>query len=202
MDIFFSEGDEMSRTKEFDIDQALERAVEVFWENGFEATSMRELETRMGIGRQSLYDTFGDKKQLFVQALDRYREQARESLKATILEPDAGLPDLRSYFQGMAKGLTESGRRNGCMVTSAILEVGDGDAEVSGQCRGNERAMKRAFTEVLTRAMSRGETRGDIDAGQAATYLVGQMYGLTVLARNGASRASLLKMVDHIFSTL
>jgi TetR/AcrR family transcriptional repressor of nem operon len=192
----------MSRTKEFDIDHALERAVEVFWENGYEATSMRELETRMGIGRQSLYDTFGDKKELFLKALERYRGNARQTLKATILEPDASLPELRTYFEGMVTRLTGKGSRNGCMVASAILEIGDSDAEISDQCRGNERAIKRAFTEVLSRAASRGEIRADLDPGQAATYLVGQMYGLTVLARNGATRASLLKMVDHIFTTI
>lgn len=191
----------MARTKEFDVDQVLDQAVELFWEKGDEATSMRELEQRLGIGRQSLYDTFGDKKHLFLRAMDRYTAQGRHRLLERLGGEDASLPALRAYFEDLVRSLTPRGERRGCMVATAILETGDADADVARRCRANEKDARQAFRRALERARAKGEIRADQDPGQAATYLVGQMYGLTVLARNGASHASLQAMMDHALRT-
>ena len=90
----------MARPKEFDIDQVLDRATELFWTKGYEETSMRELEEGLGVGRQSLYSTFGDKRDLFLASLDRYAAIQRARL-APLLEPDTGLEGIRRYFGEM-----------------------------------------------------------------------------------------------------
>ena len=87
----------MARPKEFDIDQVLDRATELFWTKGYEETSMRDLEEGLGVGRQSLYSTFGDKRDLFLAALDRYSSLQQERIEP-LLAPDAGLAAIRAYF--------------------------------------------------------------------------------------------------------
>ena len=88
----------MARPKAFDVDQALERAMELFWRQGYLATSLPDLVEHMGIGRQSLYDTFGDKRQLFLQALDRYAAVMIGGALGRLEEPGASLDDLKSSF--------------------------------------------------------------------------------------------------------
>jgi len=191
----------MARAKEFDVERALDAAVQLFWEKGYEATCLRELEDRMGIGRQSLYDTFGDKRQLFLRALDRYTAQGMDRLKAQLLDPQATLPQLRAFLESMVEAQTARGPRRGCLVASTILEIGDGDEAIAQTCRQHERHTRRAIRDLLERAKRKGEVKEDLDPGAAATFVMGQIYGITVLARNGASRAALREMVGQAMAT-
>ena len=95
----------MARTKAFDEDVVLDRAVELFWDQGYEATSISDLEEHLGVGRQSLYNTFGDKRELFVQALQRYASQNRDKLVAALGEPDAGWKALNGHLHGRTRYL-------------------------------------------------------------------------------------------------
>ena len=192
----------MARTKDFDVEAALDRAIEVFWEKGYEGdVPCANCEDRMGIGRQSLYDTFGDKQQLYLAAMDLYSARNGAELKATLGKADAALPELRAYFSNFARMLAKDPKRRGCMMTNAILEGGEDDAIVS-RCQKNERSMQRVFKDALERAKDRGQLRQDTSTTAASTLLMGQMYGMTVLAKSGSSAAALQRVVDHVFDSL
>lgn len=192
----------MARTKEFDVDQALDRATELFREKGYEGATMCELVDAMGIGRQSLYDTFGDKKQLFLRAIERYTERGRASVAASLFAAEASLPELEVYFEQLVDFLRPRGGKSGCLVASAIVEVGEDDADVAGLCQGNQRKVVAGIQNALRRAVEKNEVRKDIEVDAAALFLMSQVYGMTVLARNGASKAQLRRVVEQALDSL
>src|SRR5215207_4045492 len=113
----------MARHKEFDRDEALHKAMEVFWSRGYEAASVGELVEHMGINRQSLYDTFGDKHALFLQALDRYHEVESRKLLDLLERPGSVKRALRQLFTGVVEGSLCDGGRRGCLMGNAMSEL-------------------------------------------------------------------------------
>lgn len=192
----------MARQKEFDVDAALEQAMDQFRRHGYEGTSMAELQQAMGIGRQSIYDTFGDKKQLFVRALELYKERSRETVAALLLEPDSSLPQLLEYFDQLITFLTPRDGNSGCLMAAAIVELGGDEPMVTTCCRESQKTVQSAMKSLLKRAQKRGELQESLDANATSLMLMGQVYGLTVLARNGAKRAELRRSVEQLIDSL
>src|SRR3982751_5501533 len=118
----------MARHKEFDRDEALQKAMEVFWARGYEATSVGDLVEQMGINRQSIYDTFGDKHSLYLQSLDRYREVEGRKMLEAVEHPGAVKGALPQLFQGVIECALGGGERRGCFV-------GNATSELAGRCR-------------------------------------------------------------------
>ena len=108
----------MARTREFDREEALDRAMHVFWDKGYEATSLSDLLDAMGIARQSLYDTFGDKHALFLEALDRYETHRLGQLQSCLETAPSVTRAFRDMFEGLVDE-SESVKRRGCMGVSA-----------------------------------------------------------------------------------
>lgn len=200
----------MARCKEFDVEQALERAMETFWQKGFEATSMHDLQDSMGIGRQSLYDTFGDKQALFVAALGHYNARNAGRVRAKLLVEGASLGALRAWFDELVVALTPRGSRPGCLLANSILEGCHEDPQVGSICKAGERQLARGFETAAVRAIELGELGtgrpaqpdAKVRAKEIAEFLVAQVYGLTVLARNGASRATLERVAHRAFESI
>src|SRR5919199_5772684 len=107
----------MARPKSFDQDAVLDQAAQLFRERGYEGTSMADLETYLGLGRQSLYNTFGDKHKLFLKALDRYRKEVSDAALVELTAPDAGLEAIRAFFHAAVEAHTARGPRLGCLLT-------------------------------------------------------------------------------------
>ncbi|KPC94747.1 TetR family transcriptional regulator, partial [Streptomyces sp. NRRL F-6602] len=118
----------MARTKEFDPDAALQSALELFWRQGYEATSMADLVGHLGIGRASIYATFGNKHELYLKALDRYNENRDPGLLGELSRPGPALPAVRAVVRRFA---AEAGsgehRADGCFATTTAAELGTGD---------------------------------------------------------------------------
>ena len=113
----------MARQKEFNRDEVLHKAMEVFWTRGYEGSSIQDLVKHMGINRQSIYDTFGDKHGLFLQALDRYREIQSRKVFAVLERPGSMKKNLRQLFEeAVARSLSAEGRR-GCFVGNSMSEL-------------------------------------------------------------------------------
>jgi TetR/AcrR family transcriptional regulator, transcriptional repressor for nem operon len=192
----------MARPKSFDDDAVLEQAALLFWERGYEATSMADLEAHLGLGRQSLYNTFGDKQTLFLKALDRYRNDVGEAALARLNAPGAGLEAIRSFFHWAVESLTAPGPRRGCLVTNTISERGSLDADALQHCNHAREALERAFRRVLAQAQAGGELPRRLDVEATATLLVLQNYGLNVMAKTGAPAAELHAAVEALFAGL
>ena len=108
----------MARPKSFDEQTALRAAAELFWTHGYDATSMAELEEGMGMGRQSIYNAFGDKRELFLKALAWYTEQNEAQVDATLRGPERGMAAIRSHFARMIDHAAPEGPRRGCLAVS------------------------------------------------------------------------------------
>ena len=191
----------MARPNEFDRDDVLERAMELFWARGYEATSIGDLVEHVGIGRQSLYDTFGDKHALYVAALDRYRDKHGTG----VVEALAGDGPIRARLREVMRIVAErAGERpsKSCMLLCAVAERGPDDPDVRKRFGTNTSAFERALTARLGHAREAGELHSKQDDRGLARYLINAMYGLQLLARGGSDRKHLDQVIDVTLSIL
>lgn len=176
--------------------------MQLFWERGYEGTSLADLETRLGLGRQSLYNAFGDKQTLFLKALERYQGAVAGGALAHLNAPGAGLAAIRAFFKANVESLTAPGPRRACLVANTILERGSQDADALLRCNHARAELERALRRALAQAKRRGEVAEDLDVEATATLLVIQTYGLTVLAKSGATAPELDAAVEVLLAGL
>lgn len=191
----------MGRPREFDRDAVLDRALELFWQRGFDGTSMTELVEHLGIGRQSLYDTFGDKRAIYLEALDRYHA-TRASLPWELLDRQPLRPGLRGLMTSMIDWLLESTQGRSCMLVAAAAERCPADAEVSARFCASTASIERQLRRRLDRARAEGDLGRHHDPEALARFLTSTMYGLQLSAKGGLDRAALLQIVDVALSAL
>ena len=186
----------MARTKEFEPERALERAKNLFWERGYEATSLRDLLEAMGIGQGSFYGTFGGKHALFLAALDRYQRAAEASALAT-LEDGSPKEAIRAVFGGMVEILAgQEEPRQGCLLANSAVELAPHDAEVGTRISRYVRLLEDAFERTVRRGQTAGEIDARRDPRKLARSLVSSSLGLRVLARTGTDRRTLEDAAD------
>jgi TetR/AcrR family transcriptional repressor of nem operon len=180
----------MARPKSFDDDAVLDRALQLFRQRGFEGTSMSDLEAHLGLGRQSLYNAFGDKRELYLKALDLYQHQATGQMLAMLEGSDAGLDALERWLAANAATVTAPGRPAGCFAVNSIVERPD-DAPTASRCTQGRECLTAAVREVLSRAQAKGEIPAERDVEGLVGLVVAHVYGLAVLARSGATEREL-----------
>src|SRR5215468_3840815 len=110
----------MARPREFDVDDALDRATQVFWSRGYEGTSVQDLVDALGVNRASLYSTFGDKAQLFAAVLERYGELVNGVVSRTLAPPAAGAAAVRAWFKALIEAATDPRGPKGCLLINAL----------------------------------------------------------------------------------
>lgn len=173
-------------TRQFDRDQVLEKAMQLFWAQGFRGTGMALLVEHLGIGRQSLYNEFGDKRGLFLAALRLHADQ-RSAREVALLEaPGSPLANLHGLCRSWLR-LVEEGGRAGCMLTNTAAELGDADPEVEEIVQGALRRGEAAIRGTLQRALDAGELASDADPRELARLFVSVGQGVSVLARLSGS---------------
>ena len=173
----------VGRPKEFDRDEVLAKAIDVFWANGYEATSLDELTRAMGIGRGSLYNEFGDKHSLFVQALDRYRFERFAQLEALLEAAPSARAGIAAVFQRTMDWLWADGPRHGCLMVNSAAELAASDAAVAERARQSFDRFAQAFRSSLERGQREGELDASLDVRVTASYLAGAFIGLRLLAK-------------------
>ncbi|HEY4003637.1 MAG TPA: TetR/AcrR family transcriptional regulator [Pseudonocardia sp.] len=181
----------MARTKGFDPEQVLGRAMELFWRQGYAATSISDLVAHLGIARASLYATFGDKHDLYLAALDRYIRNPEPDPVQVLAGPGPVLPALRFLLDTYAAA-PSPGRPPGCMVVHAAVECPADDVAVRGRLDLNWGSMEVALTSALLRARAQGEIRADAEPASLARFLLVLMQGMQVVngPGQGAVRAA------------
>jgi TetR/AcrR family transcriptional repressor of nem operon len=180
----------MARPKSFDDDAVLDRALQLFRQRGFEGTSMSDLEAHLGLGRQSLYNTFGDKRELYLKALDLYQRQANGQMLAMLEAPDAGLDALERWLAANAATVTVPGAPAGCFTVNSIVERPD-DPPTAARCTRGRECLTAAIRAALSRAQAKGEIAAERDLEGLVGLVVAHVYGLAVLARSGATEREL-----------
>ncbi len=189
----------MPRTKEFEPDEALDRAVDLFWRQGYKATSTRDLQRAMGISYQSMYDTFGDKHSLFLKALHRYSEQFADS---PLSAPDASLDAIRGHFRMNLDNITLRAARKSCMWANTALEMAMFDEAVAEKLAVWLRQVEDAFLRALTNALRSGELKTEHDLRALARFLTANVHGMGIMARGGASEEALREIAEIALSVL
>jgi TetR/AcrR family transcriptional regulator, transcriptional repressor for nem operon len=181
----------MARTKEFEPDRALESAMDLFWRRGYEATSVQDLLEEMCIGRGSMYGTFGDKRELFLAALDRFEALRVSRADEILASSPSAMEGIRRLFETTIEGLVSYEPRRGCLLANTAVELAPHDAEVAARISRYVRRTEEALEKALVRGRAEGEIPADKNARALARFLVSTLHGVRVLARAGADRAVL-----------
>ncbi|GAA3434247.1 TetR/AcrR family transcriptional regulator [Kutzneria kofuensis] len=187
------------RHKEFDPAVALDQAMVLFWDTGYEATSVQDLTEKLGIGRRSLYDTFGDKHSLFMQSLRHYAEtEARRVWEAVERAADAreGVRVL------LGAGLSQSSRGTGCLVVNTATEVGPRDGDAAEFVEQHLGGVRSALTDLVRRGQGEGSIANPAAPEVLASVLFTAWLGLRVGVRAGLSRRRLERDLSDILSLL
>ena len=180
----------MARPREFDRDAAVERAMSVFWRKGYAATSTDDLLRAMKIGRQSMYDTFGDKRRLYLDALQQYNADSVSDIIRSLNRPSSPLKGLEAALISFAARPAPQAKF-GCMGISSICEFGRSDPEVVLLNEAASRTLGSAFERRVAEAKVEGEVAPDLDVRAAAEFMQATLMGIKIAARGGASAETL-----------
>ncbi|MFG1824957.1 TetR/AcrR family transcriptional regulator [Microbispora bryophytorum] len=181
----------MARTKEFDPDVVLERALDLFWRRGFEATSMADLVDHLGIGRASLYATFGGKHDLYVKALERYAQTRDPNLVELLSQPGPALPAVRTLVERYTEESIRDRDRRGCMIVNAATELLPDDEPVARLVEASWTGLETALTSALIRARAQGEISAESDPRVLARFVLVFLQGVRVMGKGHGDAARL-----------
>ncbi|MEV0619779.1 TetR family transcriptional regulator [Nonomuraea sp. NPDC050404] len=190
----------MARSKEFDPDAVLQQALELFWERGYEATSMADLVERLGVARASIYATYGGKRELYLKALERYLGQ--RDVVGELSQPGPALPAVRALFDSYVAECLADELRRGCMVVNTAVEFASRDAVVLAKVVTSWAALETALAGALIRARAQGEIPAGKDPAALARFLLVLLQGLRVLGRADPDPRRLRDAVDQAMSAL
>jgi len=185
----------MGQVKQFDPAERLDLAVDAFWQNGFDGSAMQALCKAMGLFPGSLYGTYGDKRQLFLRAVERYMATVSAEAIETLGQDD-GLAALRGYFDGLIDGIIDGKRRWGCLVTNTMVELAQREPEIAAMVEQHLARLEAGLAGAIDRARRAGEIPADTPL-DTASFLVCVVQGLNVLAKTKPSRERL----EHIVTT-
>lgn len=190
----------MGRVREFSEDEVLDRAMSVFWRQGFEASSIDDLVAASGINRGSMYAAFGDKRGLFLAVLDRYLSHVNSHRAALLTADRPALDCLRAFFDSLVGSGAE--RSLGCLVTNTLTEVAPSDPEIAKKLSASLTKIEGLFAATIRRGQREGDIRRDRDARALARLLLGVAQGMRVLARAGAAPDMLRDIAGQTIATL
>jgi TetR/AcrR family transcriptional repressor of nem operon len=179
----------MGRPKSFSEKEALEKALDVFWQRGYQGVGLSELLDEMGIARQSLYDTFGNKRQLFIKTIEHYRDTRLASALA-LLERDGSpvqnVKDVVRFFEQLALDK----RARGCFVANSLVEVGSQDSEIRELLAQTLGLLENSISKALRRARRAGELSAVRSPRAIARALTNALIGMAVTGKLGQNKST------------
>ena len=181
----------MARPKEFDVDTAVEAAIAVFREHGFEGTSAQMLVDAMGIGRQSLYDTFGDKWGIYRAAVQRYSQDEVRTHAGMLASRERAIEGIRAMFDRVAGEADQA-----CLGLGATVEFGCTRPELVKLRDASSATLARAVKDALAKAQAQGDVAADLDLDHLATFLITTISSIRLAARAGAGAEQIAARVD------
>jgi len=184
----------MAGVKQFDQDEVLDRAMAVFWERGYEATSIQDVVEATGLNRGSLYATFSDKKQLFLAVLARYADRFGNPLLAELADPDPRRA-VERMFAAILRRTSDPTQPRGCLITNTALECPRSGDDISRTIAAWVGQQESALYQVMLRAQARGSLSRTQDCRALARFFVGVAQGLNVVHKAMADPAELQDIV-------
>ena len=190
----------MARSKEFNEEEALDKAMEIFWKQGYEKTSIQDLVDQMGIHRRSLYDTFGDKHSLFVQILERYESLIAAQIRNQITEEMTTVESIRKIFELAIH--SDNASPKGCLMVNTAVELSLLDNEISQRIKSAFKQTENLIANLLIRGQARGEVASSFDINELARYIHNALIGVRVLVKMTADPKEFDSTIDMTLSIL
>jgi TetR/AcrR family transcriptional regulator, transcriptional repressor for nem operon len=185
------------RPREFDVDEALRDATEVFRRRGYHGTSVQDLSEGTGLTRGSLYKAFHDKHSLFLAALDQTIAGSLRRIADNLAEPGPAKAAIRETLMGYGRRASSTDGRRGCIMTAAAMEMVPEDAEVTAVITRMFRRMEDLFAAAVIRGQSAGEIPVERDERAIARQLLCTVQGLRILGKTGLTETDLSSLIDQ-----
>ena len=178
----------MARTKDFDENEVLCKAIQIFWHKGYNGTSMQDLVDGLGISRSSLYDTYTDKHTLFVKALESYQDTGAGKIQEIINNSGSAKATIKQLLEFVINELLGDKQQKGCFMVNAEVEVAPHDAEINDLVCKNDQQMEDAFYLVIKKGQDNGEIKKNQDARALSRFIFNTVKGIRVTAKSTSDR--------------
>ena len=192
----------MARTKEFDTDEVLNKAITLFWDKGYNGCSMQDVVDGLGLSRSSIYETFGDKRQLFLEALKKYQREGLEAMKQEINTA----PDIRQAmtkaFESVLPGKLNEPMQKGCFMVSTVIELASQDPEIAAIVKANRQGVEDLLCKALKKGQEAGQVSATLNPRSIARFLFSNLSGIRITAKAGADRKTLEDIIKVSLSVL
>ncbi len=192
----------MPRLKEFEPEEALLKAVYVFWEKGYSNTSIEDLVNHTGVSRKGLYTTFGNKHALFMQSLKHYYHKMSDNLQRCLRTDDSSVDTIRTYFLQFKKMHHSTEGKIGCFICNTAQELALEDEEVREWLQSYWQRLETLFAQALRNSVTSGQLPEDFDINKHASYYVCIVQGLANLARAQTPKSRLDNYIDMSLALL
>ncbi|WP_342713516.1 TetR/AcrR family transcriptional regulator [Bradyrhizobium sp. B124] len=186
------------RPRSFDVEAAVERAMDVFWSRGYHATALPDLLRATKLSRGSLYAAFGDKHSLFLRALDRYIADAQTRMDVELAPRGEPVAGLRAYLAGYVERASGANGRRGCLLVATAMELAGQDAEAGRRVASFFKTMEARLADALSRAEAAGRLADGVEPASAARILVCFVWGLRVVAKTAQTRITWQATADAL----
>lgn len=192
----------MARTKDFDENEVLSKAIDIFWHKGYNGTSMQDLVDALGISRSSLYDTYKDKHTLFIKALESYQHAGAHKIQEIIDQTASAKETVKRLLELTTTELICDKQQKGCFMVNAEVEVAPHDQEVSNMVCKNDHQMEDAFFEVIRKGQESGEIKNAQDARALSRFIFNAVKGMRVTAKSTQDQSAFGDIIKLTISVL
>jgi len=192
----------MARTKDFDEDEVLTKAVHLFWLKGYNGTSMQDLVDGLGISRSSLYDTYGDKHTLFLKSLENYEKTVSAKMEAIVGKATSAKDAVKGLLEFIIGELLSDKEHKGCFLVNAAVEVAPHDQEVNKIICQSDREVEEYFYQVIKTGQEREEIATKQDPRALAGFILNNIKGVRVTAKSVNDKRLFKHIIDLTMSVL
>ena len=192
----------MARTKDFDENEVLAKAIKLFWQKGYNGTSMQDLVDALGISRSSLYDTFGDKHQLYLKALESYKQTEADKRDKILNGSVTAKEAIRRLMDLTILEIIRDKQHKGCFLINSAVETAPHDKDTNAIICQNDQQLENAFCEVIQRGQSNGEISDKQDPRALARFLLNTIVGIRVTGKSATDKAVFEGIINLTMSVL
>ncbi|PGL70702.1 TetR/AcrR family transcriptional regulator [Bacillus sp. AFS055030] len=190
----------MARSKEFEVDAVLLKAMRLFWEQGYEKTSMQDLVSHMGIHKGSMYDTFGDKQSLYFKSLERYIEFSQQTLIKELANTRSAKEAIQVFFELSIDKQEEL--PTGCLIVNTAVELAKHDLEARDWVLQSWGFTEQLIHDIILEGQRMGELSKKLDAKELSYYFINAIIGFRVMVKTDPDREKLRKIMEINLSVL
>ena len=191
-----------ARTKDFDENEVLGKAIRLFWHKGYNGTSMQDLVDGLGISRSSLYDTYGDKHTLYIKALESYQNSSGSEMCTIISNTASAKEAIKQLLEFVTRNLLSDEQHKGCFMVNAGVEVAPHDDEVNTLLCKNEQQLENTFYKAIKRGQESGEISTKQDAMALTRFISNTVKGIQVSAKSTTDRTFFDDIIQTTMSVL